>query len=326
MNAIPTEIASTTGQPYPIKISRVHPNPDQPRRYFNQEKLVAMSYSIEEDKQQQPISVERHPDKPGEFIILDGERRWRSIKLIWERTGKEPTIDAFITIVKDRKELYRRSVIANLHREDFSDLDEAAALSTLQEDGTTVEKLAAMVNKSTSYVNNRIRMHRVLSDKVKAMLSPELPKEQRLSITTAVDIALSTRDHATQIDLATEAVSRGLNVESTRMLIDVKMPRTNHGYVPAAVTNPNRVPAAVPRTRAEAKGVTQQVADANTWKQLNTFLGATSSRVIKLLDEDLEGMFFSRDDEKGDRDLVDRRIGNIIVDLRRLQAKARSSS
>lgn len=209
--------AQKLGRPYQIKVSRIKRFEGQPRRFFDESGIKTLADSIQQDGQQQPIKVCNAPE-PGTFMLIDGERRWRAFQIIHQRTGKEPLIDAFIEVIRDPKEHFRRSVIANLHREDLSPLDEAASLYQLRQDGETVHSLATLIGKSANYVEGYLRMH-TLPETVKRLMSPELPKEERLSVTSAVDIARSTPDPKLRLEIAQEAIIRQLSVMDTRSLI-----------------------------------------------------------------------------------------------------------
>lgn len=297
------------GEPYTIKVSRVRPNPNQPRRYFSESGLIALANSIQETEQQVPISVRTVANEAGVFEIIDGERRWRAHNIIWKRTGIEPTIQAFMTVVKDEKELYRRSVVANLHSENFTELDEAAALHQLHISGDSISKIAHLIDKSVTYVTNRIKLHG-LPEEVKALMSYDVPKDKRLSVTSAIDIVLSTKNDETRIELAKEAVERQLGVNDMRLLIGARVPN-------AALTS-------APTTALQKLGTTSAIAEANAYKKLTAFVGRASKQLPKLLEEDFEAMFFSRHNDKEERSNLDIVINNIIIDLRRLQSKLRS--
>lgn len=305
------EVAFNIGKPYSIKISRVRPNPNQPRRYFSESGLIALANSIQETEQQVPISVRTIPNSRGEFEIIDGERRWRAHKIIWERTGVEPTIQAFLTVVKDEKELYRRSVVANLHSENFTELDEAAALDRLNRDGDSISKIAHLIDKSPTYVVNRIKIHG-LPEEVKVLMSYDLPKDKRLSITSAIDIALSTKNDELRVELAKEAIARQLGVLDMRLLISTRVPNTALTTAEASVL--------------AKRGTTTSIEEANAYKRLSAFIGKARKQLPRLLEEDFEAVFFSRANDREERASLDVSINNIIVDLSRLQSKLRSET
>jgi len=212
---------SNLGAPLPVRHSQVDPDPGQPRTIFDDDSIYALSLSIENDGQETPIKIRTNPEQKGRFILIDGERRWRAFGLIAKRTGKDPIMDSFVEVVRDIKAYYRKSVIANLHREDLHPLDEAASLYRLREDGDTIESLALLRGKSDTYIENYLKVHR-LPQEVKDLMHPRRPKEVQLTITSAIDIARGIPESATQlrIEVARETIERNLGVIETRTLIE----------------------------------------------------------------------------------------------------------
>lgn len=119
-----------------LPIEYIEPNPAQPRKTFNEESIVLLARSLEQDGQQQPILVFKKNAK--QYFLFDGERRWRAAQRIdWE------TIDAIVVPVRptqslDNPETLRRqALLANHHRENLNPLDLAQAL--IQEIALTYE-------------------------------------------------------------------------------------------------------------------------------------------------------------------------------------------
>ncbi len=207
----------TLGTPLPLKISQVERYEGQPRVYFNQRSLEELANSIQEVGQQQPIKVIKHPTRQGCYMIIDGERRWRAHKIIFDRTGVEPTILAYIEIVKDLNDHFEKSVVANLHREDLYPIDEAAALTQLKKN-KTIKQISKIIGKSISYVDGYLKLDS-LPDEIKIMMDPSLPRKERLSVTCAIDIARTTRDNKIRLDIARNVISKGLSLSDTRYMI-----------------------------------------------------------------------------------------------------------
>lgn len=265
------------GRPLPLKLSSIERFEGQPRNYFDEDGIITLSYSIQKEGLQVPIKVTTNPAKKGVFTLVDGERRYRAYKLIQERTGIEQIVDAFVAVVKDLKEHFRLSTIANLHREDLNPLDEAAALFRLKEDGETFEGLSTLIGKSTSYVQGYLKMHE-LPDEVKKMMDPRLPKGERLSVTSAIDIARSVSEKALRIEIANEVVTRQLGVNDARLLMGVRT--ESEGY--------------------RFGGRFRKPSD--DYKVLTTFLGRLSKDALRFSKTDVEGLYYHRDDERGDRE------------------------
>ncbi len=195
----------------------------QPRTYFPQESIKELAESIRAEGQHTPVQVcktdggKKSPptlDEEGNvlFTLIDGERRWRACTLLAEETGKPFLMKATIEIVESVEEHFRRSFGANFQREDMTPLDIAAGLLRLRE-GTgkpTYEQLAKSYGKSTKYIIDYLSLNN-LDDRVKEMMSPSLPKDNRLRITHAVQIA-RVHNKNMQVQLAEEVLELGLSV------------------------------------------------------------------------------------------------------------------
>ncbi len=110
-----------------IPITQIEPNRSQPRQTFNDDDILLLARSLERDGQQQPILVFQKEDN--EFLLFDGERRWRAAQSL-----KWPTIKTVIvprpelSNFNNRDTLRRKALLANLHRENINSLDLAEAL------------------------------------------------------------------------------------------------------------------------------------------------------------------------------------------------------
>ncbi len=134
-----------------IPIANIEPNQHQPRSYFDEEALVSLAASITEVGVLQPILVRAAGNDHYELVA--GERRWRASK----RAGLQ-TIPAIVRTVESEQSL-EQALVENLHREDLSPLEEAAAYHQLMEEfGLTQERVAERVGKSRSAVANTIRL------------------------------------------------------------------------------------------------------------------------------------------------------------------------
>lgn len=139
-----------------IRLDEITPNPDQPRKDFDEEKLQELADSIREQGLINPIQV--RPASGQGYIIVAGERRFRAHQLL----GKE-TIYAFLTTA-DADEV---TIVENLQREDLNPLEEAEGLARLQSiRGYTQSQLAKRVGKSQPAVANLLGINR-LPDSIK---------------------------------------------------------------------------------------------------------------------------------------------------------------
>ncbi len=134
-----------------LPVSQLDPNERQPRGHFDEEALASLTASVRELGVLQPVLV--RPSGSGRYELIAGERRWRAAK----RAGL-PSIPAIVRTAGDVQTL-EHALVENLHREDLSPLEEAAAYQQLIEDfGLTHDDLARRVGKSRSAVSNTLRL------------------------------------------------------------------------------------------------------------------------------------------------------------------------
>jgi ParB family chromosome partitioning protein len=127
-----------------VDLVKLRPNPDQPRRDFNQESLRELADSIEQHGLIQPIAVARDPENDEHFIIVAGERRFRAFQLL----GRE-TVPAIITSGAPDE----IALIENIQRENLHPLDEALALANLMtRHNYTHEEISKVVGKARNTV------------------------------------------------------------------------------------------------------------------------------------------------------------------------------
>ena len=167
-----------------LKITDINPNTNQPRKYFDDDRLVELSESIKENCIIQPIIVQRKKDK---YIIVAGERRWRAARLAGLKL-----IPAIVRDLTDRQTM-EQALIENLQREDLNPMETAFAMQNLlKEYKITQEQLAKKIGVPRATVANTIRLTNIdesLQDFIvsgdlsaghaKALLSLKDKEEQR---------------------------------------------------------------------------------------------------------------------------------------------------
>jgi len=145
-----------------IPVSAIRPNPDQPRRHFDEEALNDLAESIRTRGLLQPIVVCRSGDG---FELLAGERRFRAS----QRAG----LDRLPALIRDGDAKLEIALIENLQREDLTPLEEAEGLALLIErHGYTHREVADLLGKSRPYVSNTLALNR-LPESVKSDLHSE---------------------------------------------------------------------------------------------------------------------------------------------------------
>lgn len=186
-----------------IPIEKISPNPDQPRRSFDQEKLDDLAASIKEKGIIQPLIVRPKPNDDGAFEIVAGERRWRAAQM-----AKLHEVPVLIRDFNDT-EVLEVAIIENIQRADLNPVEEAAGYQQLMDQfGHTQEKLAEALGKSRSHIANSMRLLGLPSE-VQTYLS-----EGKLSAGHAR--ALITSDDPAK--LSREVIKKGLSVRDTEKL------------------------------------------------------------------------------------------------------------
>ncbi|GHS92158.1 chromosome-partitioning protein ParB [Alphaproteobacteria bacterium] len=151
-----------------LPLGQIKPNPDQPRKFFDAERMEELKQSLAKEGVLQPLLVRRMQTGSGdgaiEYQIIAGERRWRAA----ESLGIEK-IPAII-LECDNQTALQLGLIENLQREELSPLEEAQAIHSLVTDfDRTQEDVAKMLSKSRSYIANALRILK-LPEAVKDML------------------------------------------------------------------------------------------------------------------------------------------------------------
>jgi ParB family chromosome partitioning protein len=138
-----------------VPVASITPNPHQPRVHFDESALVELSASVAQVGVLQPILVRpvESSDDATRFELIAGERRWRAA----QRAGLL-TIPAIVRPTDDIGSV-EQALVENLHRQDLTALEEAAAYQQLLDDfGLTHDALATRVGKSRSAISNSLRL------------------------------------------------------------------------------------------------------------------------------------------------------------------------
>ena len=145
-----TDDSKTTKGETLININKIEPNPNQPRKKFDEDALGELSESIKLHGLIQPIIVQKKNDM---YQIIAGERRWRACRLA--KLKEVPVI------IKDlsENEQYEIALIENIQREDLNDIEEAYAYKSLiDEFNLKQDEVAERVSKSRVAVTNSLRL------------------------------------------------------------------------------------------------------------------------------------------------------------------------
>ena len=181
-----------------IEVSKIRPNPRQPRRSFDETGLDELANSMKQQGLLQPVVVRPLPD--GRFELVAGERRWRAA----QRAGIHQ-IPAVVRDVPDEK-LLELALIENLQREELNPIEEAEAYRILVDDlELTQYEVAERVGKQRTTVANALRLLN-LPELVKDMV-----RDRRISMGHARAL-LALEDVQAIESLARQVVAEGLSV------------------------------------------------------------------------------------------------------------------
>jgi ParB family chromosome partitioning protein len=140
-----------------IEIEKIKQNPEQPRRTFLTDSIEAMSQSLLTDGQLSPIIVIPQEEN---YLLFDGERRWRAAKSLGWETIQAVTMTA-------PKDLHRKALLTSLHREDLNPLDKAEAI--IREITNNVGLNADDIPRTLSTVIRRLNKQKRLTNVMKAL-------------------------------------------------------------------------------------------------------------------------------------------------------------
>lgn len=188
-----------------LPVREIEPDPDQPRKNFDEEALAALSASIAENGLLQPIAVRPKKAGPG-YIIIAGERRWRAARM----AGLEE-VPVLVKEVTD-EQAAALALIENLQREDLDPIEVAEGCRQLIDRyGLTQEEAANRLGKSRSAIANSMRL----------LTLPEPVREQvRTGAISAghAKAILGLASEELMTAAADQVAARGLNVRQTESL------------------------------------------------------------------------------------------------------------
>lgn len=187
-----------------VKISKVGPRKDQPRKQFDEDSLAELAESIKQFGIIQPLVVQ---EKNGFYEIIAGERRWRAAKMAGL---KEVPV---ITKEYSDLEIMEISLIENIQRENLNPIEEAMAYKKLLEEfHLKQDEVAERVSKSRAAVTNSMRLLK-LDERVQQMLIDDM-------LTTGHARALlGIEDPELQVSVATRVFDEKLSVREVEKLV-----------------------------------------------------------------------------------------------------------
>ncbi|MBO5024365.1 MAG: ParB/RepB/Spo0J family partition protein [Clostridia bacterium] len=187
-----------------VRISEVEPNPDQPRKSFENEPLEALAESIAQHGIIQPIVVR---PRDGMYMIVTGERRWRAARMAGLSEVPVMIIEA------DDKKAAELALVENIQRKDLNPVEEAQAYADLIEEYSyTQEEISKKVGRSRSSIANSLRLLDLPDAVLEKLAQGELSEGH-------AKVLLGIKD-AEKLEKAAETViSRELSVRETEKLV-----------------------------------------------------------------------------------------------------------
>jgi ParB family chromosome partitioning protein len=209
-----------------LPTASIGPNPQQPRRQFDEEALAELAHSIREFGLLQPIVVrEVGPDR---YQLIMGERRWRAA----QQAGLEK-LPAIVRQTEDVSML-RDALLENIHRVQLNPLEEAAAYEQLlAEFGVTHDQLADRLGRSRPVVTNMIRLLRLPVAVQRRVAAGVLSAGHARAL-------LGLEDPGRQEELAARVVAEGMSVRATEEAVTLakREPEQTRSATPKRIERP----------------------------------------------------------------------------------------
>jgi ParB family transcriptional regulator, chromosome partitioning protein len=209
-----------------INVEFIDPNPYQPRKVFDEEKLQELSDSISTNGLMQPVVVTKNGDR---YTLIAGERRLRATKLA------DITLIKAVVLEIDNNKLRELALIENIQRDDLNIMEVAHSYSGLIKDyDITHEELAKLVSKSRSSISNTLRLL-TLSEYAQTMLGQDkisvghakiiiglTPEKQKIVVDSIIGQKLSVRQTEELVKRLKEEPKMTSKVQEEKLQIDYK--------------------------------------------------------------------------------------------------------
>lgn len=221
---LPPPPLPTGDAPQTLPVDVIDPNPLQPRRLFQDDRLKELAQSIRVNGIVQPLVVRRTGDR---YQLVAGERRWRAAKM-----AEVSDVPVVVREIADER-LLEISLIENIQREDLNPMETAQAFARLTDElQLNAEQIGQRTGKDRSTVTNFLRLLQLPED------LQQLVAERRLSAGHARCL-LSLPTVALQREVAEKAVAQGWNVRQTERTTQKMMADRQPKHVDDVQVDPN---------------------------------------------------------------------------------------
>lgn len=190
-----------------IPLKDISPDPNQPRKFYDEQGMNELTQSVRESGVFQPILVREQPNKQNKYILVCGERRYRA-----SIAAKLKTIPAIIRELTDEQAL-QLQIIENLQRKDVHPMEEAVAFKSLIDNKDwNAEEVSKRIGKSVFYVRQRLKLNSLIKE------FQDLYFQNKISNKTVLEIALL--DSNTQKQLFEDKVDED-DLSSTNFFLEL---------------------------------------------------------------------------------------------------------
>ena len=191
-----------------ISLNQIRPNPQQPRRSFDEDSLSELAESIRSYGILQPLTVRRQGTG---YELVAGERRFRAAKLAGLQTV--PCLEMQV----DEQDSAIMALIENIQRRDLHYLEEATAIAAyLRQSGSTQEEAAALLGRSPSALANKLRLLRLSPDCCRLLTEHDLTERHARAL-------LRLEDEEERLNALHHIIRHHLNVAQTEQYIDKRL-------------------------------------------------------------------------------------------------------
>ena len=199
-----TESAQNISNERLVPVEKIYPNPNQPRKTFQEEKLIELANSIKTKGIVQPLIVRKKKGTKESFEIVAGERRWRA--------AQRAKIHELPVIVKEFSdiEVLEIAIIENVQRADLNQIEEAIGYKSLMDNfDHTQEGLSKEIGKSRSHIANLLRLLNLPTEVQEFLISGQLTSGHARALVTCEN----------PLTLAKKIISLGLSVRDAERLV-----------------------------------------------------------------------------------------------------------
>lgn len=239
-----------------LPLQKVEPNPDQPRRTFDEEELQALADSIAAHGVLQPLAV--RASGGGFYQIIAGERRWRAARMAG--LSEVPVV----VLEADDRTVMELALVENLQRQDLNPVEEAEGYQRLMKEyGLTQEEAAARVGKSRPAVANALRLL-LLPEEVRSLVEDGTISAGHARAILSLPAARLQKAAAQKI-VALRLSVRQAEAMCKRMLQEEEKPEPKPGSPGRSTMSPSAKNPSRAASTARSASSTESARDALNW-------------------------------------------------------------